>query len=307
LSTLGAGHGLPSACEVLERMQQVTPGEETWSAGVALWDGHETHAELLRRADEALYRSKREGRSLVLVAGGTTAAAPDADAGDRGELTLLYQPIVPLGTSDSIQVEALVRWEHPELGRLAPAAFIPAAEDTGAIVPIGTWVLQEVCRQVREKNKEPYTYILLLTAKDTVEDLVEGMEAGADDYLRKPVDSHELRVRVRAGRRILDLQEEVVQGREALRKLASRDPLTWLAFAGSTMMAAAVAATSRNRTLLPRTTIQRYASPMTAARERAPAHTRSAIASSASNSTCDGVALASSTRTRCGSVRASSS
>jgi diguanylate cyclase (GGDEF)-like protein len=86
----------------------------------------------------------------------------------------------------------------------------------------------EVCRQVREKNKEPYTYILLLTAKDTVEDLVEGMEAGADDYLRKPVDSHELRVRVRAGRRILDLQEEVVQGREALRKLATRDPLTGL-------------------------------------------------------------------------------
>ena len=54
------------------------------------------------------------------------------------------------------------------------------------------------------------------------------MEAGADDYLRKPVDSHELRVRVRAGRRILDLQEEVVQGREALRQLATRDPLTTL-------------------------------------------------------------------------------
>jgi diguanylate cyclase (GGDEF)-like protein len=86
----------------------------------------------------------------------------------------------------------------------------------------------EVCRRVREKNQEPYIYILLLTAKDTAEELVEGMEAGADDYLRKPVDSHELRVRVRAGRRILDLQEEVVQGREALRQLATRDPLTSL-------------------------------------------------------------------------------
>ncbi|MBZ5593593.1 MAG: diguanylate cyclase [Acidobacteriia bacterium] len=86
----------------------------------------------------------------------------------------------------------------------------------------------EVCRRVREENREPYIYILLLTAKDTAEELVEGMEAGADDYLRKPVDTHELRARVRAGRRILDLQEEVVRGREALRKLATCDPLTGL-------------------------------------------------------------------------------
>ena len=86
----------------------------------------------------------------------------------------------------------------------------------------------EVCRRVREQNREPYIYILLLTAKDTAEELVEGMEAGADDYLRKPVDSHELRVRIRAGRRILDLQDEVVRAREALRQQATRDPLTGL-------------------------------------------------------------------------------
>jgi diguanylate cyclase (GGDEF)-like protein len=86
----------------------------------------------------------------------------------------------------------------------------------------------EVCRRVREQNREPYIYILLLTAKDTSEELVEGMEAGADDYLRKPVDTHELRVRLRAGRRIVDLQEEVVLAREALRQQATRDPLTGL-------------------------------------------------------------------------------
>ena len=86
----------------------------------------------------------------------------------------------------------------------------------------------EVCRRVRELAREPYIYILLLTAKDSAEELVEGMEAGADDYLRKPVNSHELRVRLRAGRRILDLQEELVQAREVLRRQATRDPLTEL-------------------------------------------------------------------------------
>ena len=84
----------------------------------------------------------------------------------------------------------------------------------------------EVCRRVREQNREPYIYILLLTAKDTAEELIEGMEAGADEYLRKPVNTQELRVRLRAGRRIMDLQEELVRARELLRKQASRDCLT---------------------------------------------------------------------------------
>jgi len=84
----------------------------------------------------------------------------------------------------------------------------------------------EVCRRIREQNREPYIYILLLTAKDTADELIEGMEAGADEYLRKPVNTQELRVRLRAGRRIIDLQEELVRARELLRKQASRDCLT---------------------------------------------------------------------------------
>jgi len=86
----------------------------------------------------------------------------------------------------------------------------------------------EVCRRVREQNREPYIFILLLTAKDTAEELIEGMEAGADEYLRKPVNTQELRVRIRAGRRIIDLQEELVRARELLRRQASRDCLTEL-------------------------------------------------------------------------------
>jgi len=86
----------------------------------------------------------------------------------------------------------------------------------------------EVCRRVRAADREPYVYILLLTARTDSQDLVEGMDAGADDYLTKPFNAHELRVRLRAGRRILDLQEELLQAREALREQATHDSLTGL-------------------------------------------------------------------------------
>jgi diguanylate cyclase (GGDEF)-like protein len=86
----------------------------------------------------------------------------------------------------------------------------------------------EICRRVRAAGREPYVYIVLLTARTESRDLVEGMDAGADDYLTKPFRNHELRVRLRAGRRILDLQEALVQAREALRDQATHDALTGL-------------------------------------------------------------------------------
>ncbi|HTS26554.1 MAG TPA: diguanylate cyclase [Bryobacteraceae bacterium] len=86
----------------------------------------------------------------------------------------------------------------------------------------------EVCRRVRAAGREPYTYILLLTARTELRDLVEGIDAGADDYLTKPFNSHELRARLRAGRRILNLQEELLRTREALREQATHDSLTGL-------------------------------------------------------------------------------
>jgi two-component system cell cycle response regulator len=86
----------------------------------------------------------------------------------------------------------------------------------------------EVCRRVRAAGREPYTYLLLLTARTESQDLVEGMDAGADDYLTKPFNANELRVRLRAGRRILDLQEELLRAREALRVQATHDGLTGL-------------------------------------------------------------------------------
>ncbi len=91
----------------------------------------------------------------------------------------------------------------------------------------------EICRRVRAAGREPYIYLLLLTARTESQDLVEGMEAGADDYLTKPFATHELRVRLRAGRRILDLQSELVAAREALRIQATHDNLTGIANRGA--------------------------------------------------------------------------
>jgi diguanylate cyclase (GGDEF)-like protein len=86
----------------------------------------------------------------------------------------------------------------------------------------------EVCRRLREGPQEPYTYVLLLTGRTDCQDLVEGMEAGADDYLTKPFNTLELRARLRAGRRIVQLQEELLAAREELRRQATHDGLTEL-------------------------------------------------------------------------------
>ena len=86
----------------------------------------------------------------------------------------------------------------------------------------------EVCKLVREQAKRFYTYILLLTSRNEKEDLIAGMEAGADDYIVKPFDNSELKVRLGPGRRIVELQAELLTTQEALRVQATRDSLTQL-------------------------------------------------------------------------------
>ncbi len=86
----------------------------------------------------------------------------------------------------------------------------------------------EICRRIRQMRREPYTYILLLTSKNTKDETIEGLEAGADDYIVKPFDEHELHVRLRAGKRIIDLQLDLLRAREELRERANKDLLTML-------------------------------------------------------------------------------
>jgi two-component system, cell cycle response regulator len=93
----------------------------------------------------------------------------------------------------------------------------------------------ELCRRLRARQCEQYQYVLLLTGKDDKQDIVSGLNAGADDYLTKPFDIDELRARLRAGKRILSLQHELIQAREALRFDATHDALTGLWSRGATL------------------------------------------------------------------------
>jgi PleD family two-component response regulator len=83
-----------------------------------------------------------------------------------------------------------------------------------------------VYRALRKLRPEPYTYLVLLTAKDAKESVVEGLESGADDYLTKPFNPQELKARIRVGLRLLELEDKLVQAREAMRFKATHDTLT---------------------------------------------------------------------------------
>jgi diguanylate cyclase (GGDEF)-like protein len=113
------------------------------------------------------------------------------------------------------------------------AALDALRSDPDLRLAIIDWVMPkldglEVCRQIRADSNAPYTYLMLLTARDDKAHIVEGLEAGADDYLVKPCNALELKVRLRAGRRVVELQQELIAAREALRFEAMHDSLTGL-------------------------------------------------------------------------------
>jgi predicted signal transduction protein with EAL and GGDEF domain len=156
---------------VAERIQAalepafVICGEEvviTASIGIAMNDKYPVDsADILHRADAAMYKAKLHGKARYEVSG-PTAHTEGAqlfkfekdlrNAVENKEFVIHYQPIIALEDCRIRGFEALVRWLHPELGLVQPGDFIPVAEDTGLILPIGTWVLREACRQMQTWN-----------------------------------------------------------------------------------------------------------------------------------------------------------
>ncbi len=135
----------------------------TTSIGIALAEGGERAEDLLRDADAAMHRAKERGGARyelfdeALRGRALTRLRVENDlrrALERDELTLHYQPLISLHDREMVSVEALVRWDHPERGRISPVDFIPVAEENGLIEPIGRWVLEHACRQAAEWYRE---------------------------------------------------------------------------------------------------------------------------------------------------------
>ncbi len=175
------------------------PGREvfiTASIGVALSTaGYEHAEEVLRDADTAMYRAKSLGRGRYEIfdkamdANATDLLQIETDlwrALERDELTLDYQPIVSLQTGRIAGFEALLRWIHPSRGIVSPLEFISVAEETGLIIPMGQWVLNQACRQTREwqkryPQKPPLTISVNLSPKQFMQrDLIDQISLALD-------------------------------------------------------------------------------------------------------------------------------
>ncbi|GGJ66955.1 EAL domain-containing protein [Deinococcus aquiradiocola] len=180
----------------------------TGSLGLAITPDHgHDREQLLSAADVAMYAAKRTNQGLQVYdpsgdahdASQVTLESDLYRALERGELELHYQPIYRAGRRELVGAEALIRWNHARCGMISPAKFIPLAESTGLIVPIGRWVLREACRQlVRWRERAPHlTLSVNLSARQfwqpelvrTVQDAMRDMGAPPEGLVLEITES----------------------------------------------------------------------------------------------------------------------
>lgn len=178
LRRISAAISEPIAIE--DKRAEVTP-----SIGLAIYpnDGDDCNT-LLMRADAALYRAKELGRNNfqffteelnTSILEKWSLQERLRGALKRKEFSLVYQPLVDVQTNKIFGLEALIRWNHPEKGVILPTDFIPLAEETNAILPIGAWVLQTACRQARDLQEagfEPMIMSVNISARQFLDDVL---------------------------------------------------------------------------------------------------------------------------------------
>ncbi|PXW97513.1 diguanylate cyclase (GGDEF)-like protein [Sphaerotilus hippei] len=186
------------AQQALQRIQEpVTLGNELYpckaSIGICLFGEQDTDAaELLKRADMAMFEAKRAGRNRVRFFDSSMQALLEQRVqleqqlrrAIPDELVLMYQKQVD-DQGQVLGAEALVRWRHPGMGMVSPARFIPLAEETGLIIPIGQWVLETACRQIRRWQDLPHCRHLMLAIN------VSTREFSQPDFVGQVLDTLE--------------------------------------------------------------------------------------------------------------------
>jgi diguanylate cyclase (GGDEF)-like protein/PAS domain S-box-containing protein len=172
----------------------------TASIGIALADERLSPEDLVRAANTAMHRAKRWSHPQVFDEAMRDRSAERLStesalhrALERDEFRLHYQPAVSLVDGRIVGVEALLRWEHPERGLVLPAEFIPVAEESGLIVPIGRWVLEEACRQAerwRRFGRETWLSLNLSAHQLTAPGLVAEVRAALEETSADPGRLH---------------------------------------------------------------------------------------------------------------------
>jgi diguanylate cyclase (GGDEF)-like protein/PAS domain S-box-containing protein len=170
----------------------------TASIGISMYPEHAATAmELQQKADTAMYRAKSRGKNGYaffeenLETGARARLEMETSlrrAMQNRELELYYQPQVDLG-GELLGMEALLRWNHPKRGTVSPAEFIPIAEETGLIVPIGSWVIREACRQCAEWRKQGFNLKIAVNVSALqfyFSDLLEIVRTALSAYSLKP-------------------------------------------------------------------------------------------------------------------------
>ncbi|HEY9846098.1 MAG TPA: EAL domain-containing protein, partial [Candidatus Caenarcaniphilales bacterium] len=163
--------------------------------------------ELLRDSDTAMYRAKALGKGRYEVFNTTMHAGAVArlqlendlrHALERHEFQLYYQPILSLSNDTIAGFEALVRWQHPTHGLISPTTFIPLAEETGLIIPLGKWVLREACRQMREWQECPHSSQLTISVNLSRKQLCQpDLVAQIEHILQQTqLDAHSLKLEI---------------------------------------------------------------------------------------------------------------